>query len=277
MTIGIYCIENTVDGKKYIGKSKHIEIRITQHKQALLKPVHTNMCNRHLWFAVQKHGWGAFKGWIVEEFSDIDETGMADREVYWMDFHKTLDREFGYNLKRDSSTLIIIPEETKRRISEANTGRKHTAETRANMSAAKIGPKNNRYGKTLTPEHIAIIINNRLGSKHSEETVKKMADRPVSEDSKKRMSESHKGISLSEDTKKRMSEAHKGKTFSAETRKKLSLGMLGENNHRYGKTASEETKRKMSDSHKGKVFSEEHRQNLSKAKKASDAKRRGNN
>ena len=76
------------------------------------------------------------------------------------------------------------------------------------------------------------------------------------EESKIKMSESHKGEKsynfgkhLSEETRKKISEANKGKTHSEETRQKISDSIKGENNPFYGKTHSEETRQKMSENH----------------------------
>ena len=58
------------------------------------------------------------------------------------------------------------------------------------------------------------------------------------------------GIKRSLETKKRMSEAHKGITNSPETRAKLSKLQSGKNNSSYGKSPSKETKEKISNSMK---------------------------
>jgi hypothetical protein len=39
-----------------------------------------------------------------------------------MDNYKSTDREFGYNLRRDSSTQMIVHEETKQLLSKCNLG-----------------------------------------------------------------------------------------------------------------------------------------------------------
>ena len=75
------------------------------------------------------------------------------------------------------------------------------------------------------------------------------------------------GIHHSEETRKKISEAHKGKHRSEETRKKISEAHKGKESWIKGKHLSEETRKKLSESHKGKVFSEEHRRKLSEAKK----------
>jgi hypothetical protein len=81
-------------------------------------------------------------------------------------------------------------------------------------------------------------------------------------------------IEHTEDTKKKMSESHKGvknymygKTHSAETRKKISDSQSGEKNAWYGKQHTQETKLKQSLALKGKPKSDEHKKKLSESKK----------
>ena len=62
----------------------------------------------------------------------------------------------------------------------------------------------------------------------------------------------------SEETKQKISESHKGKQFSEEHKQKLSEALKG-------KQHSEETKRKISEANKGKQLSEETKQKLRKA------------
>ncbi|AGE49267.1 GIY-YIG catalytic domain-containing endonuclease [Acanthocystis turfacea Chlorella virus Br0604L] len=108
-----------------------------------------------------------------------------------------------------------------------------------------------------------------------------------SEESRKKMSDAHKGEkshmygkTLSYETKQKMSDAHKGeknpmhgKTPSAETKQKMSEAQKGEKSHMYRKTLTDETKRKMSDAKTGekhylygKSLSDETKQKLSIAK-----------
>lgn len=65
---------------------------------------------------------------------------------------------------------------------------------------------------------------------------------------------------LSQETKRRMSELHKGKKLSQETKQKISLI------HK-GKPKSEEQKRKISEGNKGKIISLEARKKMSDSRK----------
>jgi hypothetical protein len=98
----------------------------------------------------------------------------------------------------------------------------------------------------------------------SEETKKKLSEahkgKTHSEESKRKMSEVNKGKTLSEEHKRKISEAKKGKTFSEESKRKMS-----EVNK--GKTLSEEHKRKISETNKGRTLSEETRRKISEARK----------
>ena len=133
-------------------------------------------------------------------------------------------------------------EETKRKLSKAQQRRKerdgyiHSSETRRKIS----------------------------------ESLKGMTRSPLSEEHKKKLSESHKGKptwnkgkKLSEEHKRKISEGNKGKRrspLSEEHKRRISEANKG-------KKLSEETKRKMSEANKGKKLSEEHRKKMSEAQK----------
>ena len=68
------------------------------------------------------------------------------------------------------------------------------------------------------------------------------------EKTRKKISESHIGITFSEEHRKKMSEAHTGKHLSEEHRKKMSESKTGEKHPMFGKHHSEESKKKISES-----------------------------
>ena len=116
---GIYCIKNTLNSKVYVGKAKDIYNRIREHIRLLRNKSKDE--NRHLINAWFKYGEDAFEYFIIEEFEFNEET-LKIRELYWIDEYKSTDREFGYNLRRDSSTQMIVHEETKLLLSEMYQG-----------------------------------------------------------------------------------------------------------------------------------------------------------
>jgi len=88
-----------------------------------------------------------------------------------------------------------------------------------------------------------------------------------SEESKRKMSETHKKIKVSEETRMKISESNKGRIVTEETRKKISKALSGENNPMYGRQLSEEHRKKISYANKGRVPSDEERRKMSEAAK----------
>ena len=68
--------------------------------------------------------------------------------------------------------------------------------------------------------------------------------KPRTEETRRKISDAHKGKIVSEETRRKISDARKGKVASEETRKKLSRVRKGEKR-------SEESKRRISESLKG--------------------------
>lgn len=125
--VGIYCIRNILNGKRYIGKSKNIERRFWGHKNSFKNykkepERYKRRVNRHLANAVVKYGIENFAFEILQEFDEINEDLLADTEIFWMEFYNTTDRDFGYNLMKDSSQKVIVHAETRAILSEHNQG-----------------------------------------------------------------------------------------------------------------------------------------------------------
>ena len=186
----------------------------------------------------------------------------------------------------DGTSGLVVSEETKIKISEANRGKKkppRSKEHRRKLREVNLGKllseetkrkiSEKKKGKTLPEEVKAKLREANKGKTHSEET-------------RKKLSEAHKGKVLSEETKRKLSESNKGKVLSEETKRKMSEARKGENNHNYGKSfseehrkklsvsaknrkpPSEETRKKISEANKGRnkpPFSEEHRKKISEA------------
>lgn len=136
---GIYCIRNIINNKIYIGKSKNIYVRISGHIQQLNNKSKNE--NRHLINAWNKYGKENFEYFVLEYFDEINENVLKEKELFWMDNYNSYDRNYGYNLRRDSSTNMIVHNETKEILSKLfsgknnpNFGNKWSKEKRLEMS-----------------------------------------------------------------------------------------------------------------------------------------------
>ena len=121
--IGIYSITNLINGKRYIGKSRNLKDRISSHKCQLRKDVRNKDTNRYLFNAVKKYGMGNFNFEVIECLLDLDQEYLADREIYWMDYYKSYERDFGYNLIKESVYGRILSEDTLKLKSEMSMGK----------------------------------------------------------------------------------------------------------------------------------------------------------
>lgn len=86
---GIYCIENKIDKKKYIGQSVDIKERWRHEKQNYQN-------NRHLTRAINKYGINNFDFFIIEECSEEE---LDEKEKYYIKKYNTVNQNFGYNME----------------------------------------------------------------------------------------------------------------------------------------------------------------------------------
>lgn len=145
MTIGIYSLTNTVNGKRYIGKSIDIERRTANHRRSLTKinPDGRNV-NTHLYNSVVKYGWDSFNIEILQSFDIVDEDKISDAELFWIAYYSTTDPSHGYNRRLDSATKMVVHESTKElcRVnatgeSNPNYGNHWSTEQKSAMSSVK--------------------------------------------------------------------------------------------------------------------------------------------
>lgn len=134
----LYKITNLINGKCYIGQTKDIKKRFIAHRRKTAKSA--------IGRAIQKYGKENFS---FEQLSICSDDIVDIAEVAAISYYNSLVPN-GYNLDVGGMAIRKLSEETKRKISEKNKGKKRSEEFCKKMS----------------------IIN--TGKKHSEETKQKM-------------------------------------------------------------------------------------------------------
>lgn len=200
------------NNKKYIG--------ISQNYKKRWRNGNGYKGNDYFYKAIQKYGWDNFEHIIVAENLSLEEASKI--EVDLIAKYKSNNRDYGYNRAEGG---------------KVNRGYKLSDETRKKLSESHKGIPSSAKGKKLPPERNAKLQEGRRKYFEQHEYVSPM-----------------KGKHHSEETKRKMSNSHKGK-------------FARENNPNYGKHLSEEHKRKISESAKGREFSEEHKKHLSESLK----------
>lgn len=90
---GIYCIENIVNNKKYIGSSIDIRSRWKHHINALNRNTHHSILLNRAW---NKYKEDSFKFYILEECLKNE---LIIKEQYYIDLFNSANKEFGYNIQ----------------------------------------------------------------------------------------------------------------------------------------------------------------------------------
>lgn len=146
---GIYCIENLINSKKYIGQSVDISNRWRHHKNELNSNIHFNDYLQKSW---NKYGEDNFRFYVLE-FCDVDQ--LDELEVYYIALYNTLNRDKGYNLTSGGTDNRTYSDETRVKISNSLKGHKVSLESRVKISenhADVSGERNGMYGKRHSDE-----------------------------------------------------------------------------------------------------------------------------
>lgn len=150
----IYKITNKLNNKSYIGQThKSLEIRWKRHCwQSEYKK------NMPICLAIKKYGKENFS---VEEITQCSsQKELDEKEIFYVNIFNTFSPH-GYNLKAGQARGICS-EETKKKISESNKGKKVTDETKRKLSDSHKGYK----VKQETKEKLSKINKGKIPPKH---------------------------------------------------------------------------------------------------------------
>ena len=182
MTTGIYKITNLVNSKVYIGASKNVEKRWSEHRNGRTAIAED----------LQTFGLDNFK---FEVLLECPEDMLCQWERDMIALYDADDPQKGYNDKSDR-------------------------------------PYNPKVSESLKGKPSG------------------MKGRSLSEETRRKISESRKGHVASEETRRKISESRKGISHTEEERRKMSEALKGHKAWNKGLSASEETKRKLSEARK---------------------------
>lgn len=141
----IYKITNKINGKVYIGKTNRSLLeRWREHCKPSSKCLSIHR-------AIQKYGKENF---TVEQIDIANsETELNKKEIYWIDFYNSSDKNKGYNLTFGGEGCSCN-EDTKIKIRNSNTGKRASDETRKKMSLKSFEKwKNENYSKHMSEVH----------------------------------------------------------------------------------------------------------------------------
>ena len=168
----IYILKNKINNKCYVGQTiQKINSRISQHVCWA-----NNGGKQLISYAIKKYG---IKNFEIETIACSDEQENLNRlecDII-QKFNSMV--PFGYNLK-DGGHYGKYSEESKLKMSKAHKGVNLSKEHRKNIGKSlkgKCAGKNHwAYGKKLSDETKKKMSESRMGRKHSESTKKKLSD-----------------------------------------------------------------------------------------------------
>lgn len=185
----IYCITNKINGKRYVGQTKHNDVneRIKEHFQIALSEYSSNKRNLHLYNSIRKYGKENFEVTILKD--NLSEDELDEWEVYFIkEFNTYAD---GYNNTVGGGGV---------------RGYRHTDETKKKIGQAVINNKDKIFTEERAKK-ISFALKGRTFSKEHKEK--------ISENAKKRTGERNPfyGKHHSKETNEKNSIAHRKYTF----------------------------------------------------------------
>lgn len=187
----IYLVTNKVNGKVYVGQtSKSIAERLYEHIR-----LHSNsrFSKTYFYKAIRKHGSQAFEIKELARCGTLQEAHQLEQN--YIQLFNSADAEVGYNTTLGGEG-VRHNEATKEKLRKANSGKKHSPETRKKIGDIQRGRKRGALaretcekiskaltGKKWTPEqrnkimeHIRLHGSPTKGTHRSEETKRRASE-----------------------------------------------------------------------------------------------------
>lgn len=165
----VYEHVNSGNGKRYIGITKQKPEQRWGHSGINYKS------SPYFWSAICKYGWDSFEHNVL--YSNLSQEDACEIERKLILEYKTQDKMFGYNIM-EGGVAPTIPQEVRQRMSNAMRGNQNglgkpcSDEKKRKISEAQ-------RGRRLTKEHRAKLSAAKKGKTHkspSDETKKKISD-----------------------------------------------------------------------------------------------------
>ena len=147
-SVGVYCIENTINNKKYIGSTTNSFYKRWQSYKNFYK----QGINKKFRSSIEKYGISNFNFFIVEVINDCT---VRDREEYYIKLYNTV--KGGYNIKYQGVGGN----------GGANLGKKYPKPSRCVVEQRARKCSETRKGCTLSSDHCKAISKAKKGCKPS--------------------------------------------------------------------------------------------------------------
>lgn len=171
-TYSVYVHTNLTNNKKYFG------ITSRQPEERWGKDGCNYRQTPHFWSAICKYGWDSFSHIILLTNLTREEACNAERAL--IKEYQTQDNKYGYNIL-DGGEVTTIPESVRKKMSVSMIGNKNGfGKPCSEEKKKKIGDA--QRGRKFTTEHRNRISLAKIGKSHE----------PPSEETRKKISNSHK-------------------------------------------------------------------------------------
>lgn len=222
MKVYIYSLEDPRDGAcRYVGKTvsprarfyDHINEKVNIHKREWIQSLKSLAMKPVMKF--------------LEVIEDSNDEDWQPREVFWIQEMKRRGCCLT-NIDGGGHAGKRVSDETKKKLSIANTGKKHTPESRLKMSLAKRGVKHSKEhskniglasrGRKVSAEHIK-----RMNEARAIKGITKEHREKMSENMRRRWANGDSSLIMSEEKRKSIADKKRGFRHGPETRERMTI------------------------------------------------------